>query len=136
MVSGSKIDFGAGMLVSAAFSKDGQSIFFILENNMKSQLMKYSLSDNSSKKVTPDNMYLSGYSRSYFAINNEIIFQSSTSSIPSEIYHLKEDQINAITSVNQQFIKNRLIASTELISFDSFDCSVGNNLPGNYFVTE
>ena len=103
------------------WSKDGQSVFFILEDDMKSQLMKYSLSDNSSKKVTPDNMYLSGYSRSYFAINNEIIFQSSTSSIPSEIYHLKEDQINAITSVNEQFIKNKLIGSTELISFQSFD---------------
>ena len=40
--------------------------------------------------------------------NNEVIFQSSTSNIPSEIYHLKEDQINAITSVNKEFIKNKL----------------------------
>ena len=69
------------------WSKDGQSVFFILEDDMKSQLMKYSLQDNSSKKVTPENMYLTGYSRSYFAINNEVVFQSSTSSIPSEIYH-------------------------------------------------
>ena len=103
------------------WSKDGQSVFFILEDDMKSRLMKYSLQDNSSKNVTPENMYLSGFSRSYFAINNEVVFQSSTSSIPSEIYHLKEDQINAITSVNEQFIKNKLIGSTELISFQSFD---------------
>ena len=109
------------------WSKDGQNIYFILEDDMKSQLMKYSLLDNSSKEVTPENMHLSGYSRSYFAINNEVIFQSSTSNIPSEIYHFKEDQINAITTVNKEFIKNKLIGSTELISFKSFD---GLNING------
>ncbi|RZO96683.1 MAG: S9 family peptidase [Gammaproteobacteria bacterium] len=103
------------------WSGDGQNIFFILEDNMKSQLMKYSLLDNTTKKITPDNMYLSGYAQSYHVTDDEIIFQSSTSEIPSEIYHLKEDQINPITSVNEQFIKNKLIGSTELISFQSFD---------------
>ena len=103
------------------WSRDGQNIYFILEDNMKSQLIKYSLLDNTSKEVTPKNMHLSGYSRSYFAIEDEIIFQSSSSDIPSEIYHLKNDQINAITSVNEQFIKNKSIGSTELISFQSFD---------------
>ena len=103
------------------WSGDGQNIFFILEDNMKSQLMKYSFLDNTTKKITPDNMYLSGYSQSYHVTDDEIIFQSSTSEIPSEIYHLKEDQINPITSVNEQFIKNKLIGSTELISFQSFD---------------
>lgn len=103
------------------WSGDGQNIFFILEDNMKSQLMKYSLLDNTTKKITPDNMYLSGYAQSYHVTDDEIIFQSSTSEIPSEIYHLKEDQINPITSVNEQFIKNKLIGSTELISFKSFD---------------
>jgi len=103
------------------WSGDGQNIFFILEDNMKSQLMKYSFLDNTTKKITPDNMYLSGYAQSYHVTDDEIIFQSSTSEIPSEIYHLKEDQINPITSVNEQFIKNKLIASTELISFQSFD---------------
>ena len=103
------------------WSGDGQNIFFILEDNMKSQLMKYSFLDNTTKKITPDNMYLSGYAQSYYVTDDEIIFQSSTSEIPSEIYHLKEDQINPITSVNEQFIKNKLIGSTELISFQSFD---------------
>ena len=103
------------------WSGDGQNIFFILEDNMKSQLMKYSFLDNTTKKITPDNMYLSGYAQSYHVTDDEIIFQSSTSEITSEIYHLKEDQINPITSVNEQFIKNKLIGSTELISFQSFD---------------
>ena len=103
------------------WSKDGQNIFFILEDDMKSQLMKYSFLDNTTKKITPDNMYLSGYAQSYHVTDDEIIFQSSTSEIPSEIYHLKEDQINPITSVNEKFIKNKLIGSTELISFQSFD---------------
>ena len=103
------------------WSGDGQNIFFILEDNMKSQLMKYSFLNNTTKKITPDNMYLSGYAQSYHVTDDEIIFQSSTSEIPSEIYHLKEDQINPITSVNEQFIKNKLIGSTELISFQSFD---------------
>ncbi|HJM71873.1 MAG TPA: S9 family peptidase [Gammaproteobacteria bacterium] len=103
------------------WSRDGQNIFFILEDDMKSQLMKYSFLDNTTKKMTPDNMYLSGYAKSYHVTDDEIIFQSSTSGIPSEIYNLKEDQINPITSVNEQFIKNKLIGSTELISFQSFD---------------
>ena len=103
------------------WSRDGQNIFFILEDDMKSQLMKYSFLDNTTNKMMPDNMYLSGYAKSYHVTDDEIIFQSSTSGIPSEIYHLKEDQINPITSVNEQFIKNKLIGSTELISFQSFD---------------
>jgi dipeptidyl aminopeptidase/acylaminoacyl peptidase len=103
------------------WSKDGQNIYFILENDMKSQLIKYSLMNNTSEEVTPENIYLDGYSRNYYVTDNQIIFESSTSNTPSEIYLLKEGQIDAITSENEDFIKNRLVGSTELISFQSFD---------------
>ena len=103
------------------WSKDGQNIYFILEDDRKSQLIKYSLLDGSYNVVTPENMYLSGYSKSYHVIDDQVIFQSSTSNIPSEIYLSKEGQINAITSVNERFIKSKLVGSTELISFESFD---------------
>ena len=103
------------------WSKDGQNIYFILEDDRKSQLIKYSLLDDSYNAVTPEDMYLSGYSKSYHVIDDEVIFQSSTSNIPSEIYLSKEGNINAITSENEKFIKSKLLGSTELISFESFD---------------
>jgi dipeptidyl aminopeptidase/acylaminoacyl peptidase len=110
------------------WSKDGQNIYFILENDMKSQLIKYSLMNNTSEEVTPENIYLDGYSRNYYVTDNQIIFESSTSNTPSEIYLLKEGQIDAITSENEDFIKNRLVGSTELISFQSFDDLVINGM--------
>ena len=38
------------------WSRDGKNIYFILEDDMKSQLMKYSFLDDSSKEVTPENI--------------------------------------------------------------------------------
>jgi len=103
------------------WSKDGTGIYFILEDDMKSQLYKYSLMDDSFTELTPENMYLSYYSSNYHIIGDQIIFQSSTVTNPDEIYRLKDGQINAITSENEHFIRNKLIGSTELISFQSFD---------------
>ncbi len=110
------------------WSKNGQNIYFILEDDMKSQLIKYSLMDNTSEEVTPENMYLDGYSRNYYVRDDKILFESSTANIPSEIYLLKEGQIDAITTENEDFIKNRLVGPTELISFQSFDNLVINGM--------
>ena len=51
----------------------------------------------------------------------KLIYQSSTVTTPDEIYLSKNGEINPITSVNKDFIENKVVGSTELISFQSFD---------------
>ena len=103
------------------WSENGEKLYFILEDNMKSQLVEYSFTDKTFEKITPENMYLSWYSSNYYVAGDLLIYQSSTVTTPDEIYLSKNGEINPITSVNKGFIENKLVGSTELISFQSFD---------------
>ncbi len=109
------------------WSEDGEKLYFILEDNMKSQLVEHSFTDRTFKKITPENMYLSWYSGNYYVAGDQLIYQSSSVTKPDEIYLSKNGEINPVTSVNKDFIENKLIGSTELISFQSFD---GLNING------
>tara|TARA_B000000475_G_scaffold270874_1_gene267390 strand:- start:100 stop:1854 length:1755 start_codon:yes stop_codon:yes gene_type:complete len=109
------------------WSENGEKLYFILEDNMKSQLVEYSFTDKTFEKITPENIYLSWYSSNYYVAGDQLIYQSSTVTTPDEIYLSKNGEINPITSVNKGFIENKLVGSTELISFQSFD---GLNING------
>ena len=103
------------------WSENGEKLYFILEDNMKSQLVEYSFTDKTFEKITPENIYLSWYSSNYYVAGDQLIYQSSTVTSPDEIYLSKNGEINPITSVNKDFIENKIVGSTELISFQSFD---------------
>ena len=103
------------------WSENGEKLYFILEDNMKSQLVEYSFTDKTFEKITPENIYLSWYSSNYYVVGDQLIYQSSTVTTPDEIYLSKNGEINPITSVNKDFIENKIVGSTELISFQSFD---------------
>ena len=103
------------------WSENGEKLYFILEDNMKSQLVEYSFTDKTFEKITPENIYLSWYSSNYYVAGDQLIYQSSTVTTPDEIYLSKNGEINPITSVNKDFIDNKIVGSTELISFQSFD---------------
>ena len=103
------------------WSENGEKLYFILEDNMKSQLVEYSFTDKTFEKITPENIYLSWYSSNYYVAGDQLIYQSSTVTTPDEIYLSKNGEINPITSVNKDFIENKIVGSTELISFQSFD---------------
>ena len=109
------------------WSENGEKLYFILEDNMKSQLVEYSFTDKTFEKITPENIYLSWYSSNYYVAGDQLIYQSSTVTSPDEIYLSKNGEINPITSVNKDFIENKIVGSTELISFQSFD---GLNING------
>ena len=109
------------------WSENGEKLYFILEDNMKSQLVEYSFTDKTFEKITPENIYLSWYSSNYYVAGDQLIYQSSTVTTPDEIYLSKNGEINPITSVNKDFIENKIVGSTELISFQSFD---GLNING------
>lgn len=109
------------------WSENGEKLYFILEDNMKSQLVEYSFTDKTFEKITPENIYLSWYSSNYYVASDQLIYQSSTVTTPDEIYLSKNGEINPITSVNKDFIENKIVGSTELISFQSFD---GLNING------
>ena len=109
------------------WSENGEKLYFILEDNMKSQLVEYSFTDKTFEKITPENIYLSWYSSNYYVAGDQLIYQSSTVTTPDEIYLSKNGEINPITFVNKDFIENKIVGSTELISFQSFD---GLNING------
>ena len=57
---------------SPQWSEDGSSIFFVIEDNMKSQLAEYLFKDQQINTVTPPNYYLSGWSKNYVVRNGQI----------------------------------------------------------------
>ena len=103
------------------WSQDGKNMYYVLEDDMKSQLIKYSLDTETIEEVTPENMYLNYYSKNYFVNDGKVIFLSSSVETPSEIYLLEDGIIKALTSENKEFIDNKYVGSTEIISYESFD---------------
>ena len=97
--------------------RNGEKLYFILEDNMKSQLVEYSFTDKTFEKTTPENIYLSWYSSNYYVAGDQLIYQSSTVTTPDEIYLSKNGEINPITSVNKDFIDNKIVGQLSLFHF-------------------
>ena len=104
-----------------SWSEDGETIYFVIEDDMKSQLARYSMSEKTIEKITPPEYYLSNYSNSYVQRNNKVIFLASTTSEPAELYSLRNGSVTQLTFHNQDFINKKAIGSTEEISLKSFD---------------
>ena len=103
------------------WSEDGENLYFIIEDDMKSQLAKYSVSEKSMSRITPPEYYLSNYSNSYQQKNNRVVFLASTINKPAEIYSLNNNEIVQLTFHNKEFAENKSIGTTETVAFRSFD---------------
>ena len=106
---------------SPQWSDDGQSIYFVIEDNMKSQLAKYSLTNQKIKKITPSNYYISGWAKNYVVRNGKIGLILSNTNSPDEVYFYDENSLSQQSHHNSELLSSRKILETETISFTAAD---------------
>ena len=106
---------------SPQWSDDGQSIYFVIEDNMKSQLAKYSITNQKIKKITPSNYYISGWAKSYVVRNGKIGLILSNTNSPDEVYFYDENSLSQQSHHNSELLSSREILKTETISFKAAD---------------
>ena len=106
---------------SPQWSDDGQSIYFVIEDNMKSQLAKYSITNQKIKKITPSNYYISGWAESYVVRNGKIGLILSNTNSPDEVYFYDENSLSQQSHHNSELLSSRKILKTETISFKAAD---------------
>ena len=106
---------------SPQWSDDGQNIYFVLEDNMRSQLAKYSLRDQNISRITPPNYYLSGWGKNYAVKNGKIGLILSSTYHPDEIFFYDEGNLTQISHQNSELLSSRKILETETISFTATD---------------
>ena len=106
---------------SPQWSNDGQNIYFVLEDNMKSQLARYSLKDQNISRITPPNYYLSGWGKNYVVRNGKIGLILSNTNSPNEVFFSDEGNLSQQSHHNSELLSSRKILETETISFTSTD---------------
>ena len=106
---------------SPQWSEDGSSIFFVIEDNMKSQLAKYSFLDQKINTVTPPDYYLSGWSKNYAVRNGKIGLILSDLNSPDEIFFVDGKNLQQKSHQNAEFLSKKIISQTETISFTTDD---------------
>ena len=100
---------------SPRWSNNSKTLYFLIEDNLKNQLASYSFEDEIIK-ITPEDMYISRYEVS----GDDLLFESSSIKEPKSIFKLSDKVISKVVDNNELF-KTKNIASTEIISFESFD---------------
>ena len=106
---------------SPQWSDDGQNIYFIIEDNMKSQLAKYSLKDQAISRITPPNYYISGWAKNYVVRNGKIGLILSNTNSPDEVFFYDEGNLSQQSHHNSELLSSRKILETETISFLATD---------------
>ena len=106
---------------SPQWSDDGQNIYFIIEDNMKSQLAKYSLKDQTISRITPPNYYISGWAKNYVVRNGKIGLILSNTNSPDEVFFYDEGNLSQQSHHNSELLSSRKILETETISFLAAD---------------
>ena len=106
---------------SPQWSDDGQNIYFIIEDNMKSQLAKYSLKDQTISRITPPNYYISGWAKNYVVRNGKIGLILSNTNSPDEVFFYNEGNLSQQSHHNSELLSSRKILETETISFLATD---------------
>ena len=106
---------------SPQWSDDGQNIYFIIEDNMKSQLAKYSLKDQTISRITPPNYYISGWAKNYVVRNGKIGLILSNTNSPDEVFFYDEGNLSQQSHHNSELLSSKKILETETISFLATD---------------
>ena len=101
---------------SPRWSHDAARLYFVLEDNLKNQIAYYSFEDEKIRKMSPEEMYISSFEIS----GKDIILESSTTSEPESIFTMNDTILRKVVDVNS-FLNTKKIATTEKISFESYD---------------
>ena len=106
---------------SPQWSDDGQNIYFVIEDNMKSQLAKYSLKEKKIEKIIPSNYYIAEWAKNYVARNGKIGLILSNTNSPDEVFFYDENNLSQQSNHNSELLSSRQILKTETISFTAAD---------------
>ena len=106
---------------SPQWSDDGQSIYFVIEDNMKSQLAKYSLKEKKIEKIIPSNYYIAEWAKNYVVRNGKIGLILSNTNSPEEVFFYDENNLIQQSNHNSELLSSRQILKTETISFTAAD---------------
>ena len=101
---------------SPRWSHDAARLYFVLEDNLKNQIAYYSFEDEEIRKMSPEEMYISSFEIS----GKDIILESSTTSESESIFRMNDSILRKVVDVNS-FLSTKKIATTEKISFESYD---------------
>ena len=101
---------------SPRWSHDTARLYFVLEDNLKNQIAYYSFEDEEIRKMSPEEMYISSFEIS----GKDIILESSTTSESESIFRMNDSILRKVVDVNS-FLSTKKIATTEKISFESYD---------------
>ena len=106
---------------SPQWSDDGQNIYFVIEDNMKSQLAKYSLKEKKIEKIIPPNYYIAEWAKNYVVRNGKIGLILSNTNSPEEVFFYDENNLIQQSNHNSELLSSRQILETETISFTAAD---------------
>ena len=106
---------------SPQWSDDGQNIYFVIEDNMKSQLAKYSLKEKKIEKIIPSNYYIAEWAKNYVVRNGKIGLILSNTNSPDEVFFYDENNLSQQSNHNSELLSSRQILETETISFTASD---------------
>ena len=106
---------------SPQWSDDGQNIYFVIEDNMKSQLAKYSLKEKKIEKIIPSNYYIAEWAKNYVVRNGKIGLILSNTNSPDEVFFYDENNLSQQSNHNSELLSSRQILETETISFTAAD---------------
>ena len=106
---------------SPQWSDDGENIYFVIEDNMKSQLAKYSLKEKKIEKIIPSNYYIAEWAKNYVARNGKIGLILSNTNSPDEVFFYDENNLSQQSNHNSELLSSRQILKTETISFTAAD---------------
>ena len=106
---------------SPQWSDDGQNIYFVIEDNMKSQLAKYSLKEKKIEKIIPSNYYIAEWAKNYVVRNGKIGLILSNTNSPDEVFFYDENNLSQQSNHNAELLSSRQILETETISFTAAD---------------
>jgi len=87
---------------SPQWSDDGQNIYFVIEDNMKSQLAKYSLKEKKIEKIIPSNYYIAEWAKNYVVRNGKIGLILSNTNSPDEVFFYDENNLSQQSNHNSE----------------------------------
>ncbi len=127
------------------WGKDSNTLYFIIEDDMKSQLAVFDNTPNefcnnsainsdsysveqicdywgsSIKIITDADYFISNYSKAYDIENNTIALSMATATAPNEIFILEEKKLQKISDHNDKLLSERFLNPIKSLSYPSFD---------------
>ena len=119
-------------ILSPEFSKDGQHVYFLLEDSGEQHVARMGWPDGKLERLIDGKREVSGFA---LGTGKQLAAVISTSMKPGELYVLKDGQPHSITGANTALVNELQLGTTEEIHFkapDGWDIEGFVTLPPDY----